>query len=202
MANFNEAITGGTIVKIWPITTAGDSSKLPTYGTMISIDDAFVSLELTPEVSESDFYASNKIYFSSKQTTKVTGTLSLAALPDEFYKNVYKFKEGTQGELVEELGKEPAECALGVEFTTNNAAGEGGVRVQLYRVKFSKPSISAESASADSTVQPLTLTFTAFARAKDDRYLVKMANPGASGSTAKKQQYGKFLTAVVEPTFT
>ena len=199
MATYGSVMLGGENIKIFPITTSGSASTLPTYGTKIDIE-GFVSIDFTPEVSQNDFYADNRIFYSSKKTTKVTGTLNVAALPTNFYKNIYKFSEGASGELVETLGVEPVECALAFEAQTGDDAGEGGIRIQLYKVKFSKPAFNLETANEGSTVQPLSLTFTAFARKKDDRLKIAMPNPGASGSSTKKTLYAKFLTAVVERT--
>ena len=199
MANIKQVRIGGSNIKIFPITTAGTASTIPTYGTKIDVE-GFVSIEYTPEVNENDFYADNGIFFSSKSTTKITGTLNVAGLPDAFYEKIYKYGKSSLGEYVETLGAEPAECAVAFEIATGDDTGDGGVRLQLYKVKFSKPSLSVETKGEGETPQPLALTFTAFARKKDDRFMIKMPNPGKSGSSAAKTRYAEYLTKVVEPT--
>lgn len=84
----------------YAILTESDSAA-PTFGTPKKLAGA-VSLELTQEGTENNFYADNITYFRYGQTNGYTGSLELARITDDALKDIWGFGYDNTNKLIYE----------------------------------------------------------------------------------------------------
>ena len=179
----------------FPITTLGDSTKVPVYDAGIKLPGV-QTIELTKENEEFDVKGDNKVLLNPKIPTKYTGTITFAQKPPiDFFTKVLGFKKDTSGALVEDFNATPTPVGLAIEV--KYSGGQTG-RVQYYKVDFARTSESFDGTNEGST--PYTFDLAILPRLKDGLTFYSLDNPGSTGQAVAKTQYGKMLTEIVEQT--
>ncbi len=181
----------------FPITTPGDSTKVPVYGAGIKLSGV-QTIELTRDSEEFDVKGDNKVLLNPKTPTKYSGTITFAQKPPtDFFVKVLGFKTDSSGALIEDFNAAPTSVGLAIEV--KYAEGLTG-RLQYYKVDFARTSESFDGTGEGAT--SYTFDVAILPRLKDGLTYYELDNPGASGQAAAKTQYGKMLTEIVEQTST
>ncbi|MGG4180793.1 major tail protein [Virgibacillus pantothenticus] len=143
-----------------PYTVEGD---VITYETPIAISGA-VNLTLTPRGELTEFYADNMLYYSAAANDGYDGTLSIAAIPEQFAIDALgEVKDEQDGVLTEKADAKPKQFALMFEFDGDVKA----TRHVLYNCSANRPTIAGETTTSTKEPQPNELTFIASARPGD-----------------------------------
>lgn len=143
MANANKVNFGLKNVHYALITyTAG----VPSWGTPVAFPGA-VSVSLSRDGSESDFYADDTKYFHLGTNNGYTGTLEMADFPASVCEDLWNMAVSSTGKLlIEDIEDQPAEFALMFEIDGDQQPR----RYCLYRCTAARPDIASQT-KADST---------------------------------------------------
>lgn len=161
------------------------------YGTPVKWPGA-VSLNLSPRGEKLEFPADDVIYFATSSNNGYEGTLETALVPDQFKKDILKYKEDENGVLFEDASAIPNDFALLFEFTGDKNA----VRHVLYNVNAQRPNL--ESSTKGQNIEVKTETINITANPAIDTGLVK-AKAEPSNATAYEGWYTT-VYKYVEPT--
>lgn len=143
MANANKVNFGLKNVHYALITyTAG----VPSWGTPVAFPGA-VSVTLSRDGSESDFYADDTKYFHLGTNNGYTGTLEMADFPASVCEDLWNMAVSSTGKLlIEDIEDQPAEFALMFEIDGDQQPR----RYCFYRCTAARPDITSQT-KADST---------------------------------------------------
>lgn len=145
------------------ITTGEDGKVTITYGTPIPIPGA-VTLTLTPRGELTEFYADNMLYYSAAANDGYDGTLSIAAIPEQFAIDALgEEKDKDDGVLTEKADAKQKQFALMFEFDGDKKA----TRHVLYSCSANRPTITGNTTTNTKEPQPNELTFISSAREGD-----------------------------------
>ena len=167
-----------------------------TYGTPKRIYGG-VQLTTTPEGDSYTFYADNVAYYATETNAGYTGTVEVAAVNDEFLKDVLGYKsDTTSGLLYESTTTIVPSVALMFEVGGN----EENQRAVFYNVTFSRLETEANTRADTTEPDTVTLNFTAIGR----DFTVGSATENVvkaqcSDSGADHDAYDAFFTKVVVP---
>ena len=159
-------------------------STTGTYGSPIAWKGA-VSISLSPQGSQNNFYADNSVYFSLEANTGYQGDLVTALIPDTFRTDCLGETVDTNGMYVETAGATRKEFALLFQFEGDQNA----TKYALYNCKMSRPDIESSTTEDGIEVQTVSGEITASPRAFDNIVKAQCAN---TASTA----YTNWFTAV------
>lgn len=119
---------------------------VPSWGAVKPIRGA-VSLTLSKEGSDTDFYADDVKYYHLGGNNGYSGSLEMADFPAEVRKDLWNQEITTTGKLlVEDIAAQPAEFALMFEIDGDQAPD----RYCFFRCTASRPDV-ASSTKAEST---------------------------------------------------
>lgn len=171
----------------YAVATEGTDGKL-TYATPVPFPGA-VSLTLDARGEQSDFYADDRVYYTSSTNSGYEGTLTVAALLQQFRVDVLGDELSVDGVLTESSNAKPKTIALLFEFDGDAKA----TRHALYNVTVSRPGLSGETKTE--TTEPGTQELS-FVAAPTVDGIVKRSTTGETGATI----YNAWYTSVFVPT--
>lgn len=129
------------------------------FGTPVPIPGA-VSMSISPEGSSTTFYADDKAYYTVSSNGGYTGTLEIAAIPDQMLIDVLGYIKDANGMILEDSDAVPSTFALLYEVASN----EEPCRFAFYNCTLSRPSGDSNTKSDSIEVDTQSLEFTAIAR--------------------------------------
>lgn len=135
------------------------TNGVPSWATPVSVPGA-VSLTLSKEGSDTDFYADDVKYYHLVGNSGYTGTLEMALFPTQMLKDLWGMTETTTGKmLVESDSVQPNEFALMFEISGD----QDPVRYCIYRCVAGRPEIAATTKGETTEVQTQSCDLTAMA---------------------------------------
>ena len=165
-----------------------DNDGTITYGTPKAIKGG-VKISLDPEGDEVKFRADNSDYYKNVVNNGYKGSLELAMITSDFYKDCLGLTEDSNGALIESKNNVAKRFALMFEFEGDKT----GSRVVLYDCLASRP--KAEHSTTEDTVSPETdtLDFSAGARTSDGKVKATLTKTDTNTTV-----YNGFFTTVYE----
>lgn len=142
-----------------------DNGGTYTYGTPVAIKGG-VNLNLDAAGDVTRFYADNITYYMSQANQGYEGSLELARVPDEMYKDVFGLTEGaTSKVLTEDISVEPKHIALLFQID-----GDADEELHcLYDVVPTRPTIASGTIQATKEPVTATINITALPRPEDGK---------------------------------
>lgn len=154
-----------------------------TYGAPIAWPGS-VSLDLSNNASQEDFYADDGVYYVTSSASSYEGDFESAKVPRAFKKAIYGDVEDSNGALIEVKNATTKYFALAIE----TSGDIGGQRTVFYKCSASRPSFSSATLEDGTEVQTETVTIKAIARADsvtiggEERNLIQATlNKGQTG---------------------
>lgn len=163
MANDNKVHFGLKRAMIWPLieTTNPQTGVITTtYGAGIPWPGS-VSLDLSNNASQEDFYADDGVYYVTSSASNYEGDFESASVPRAFKKAIYGDVEDTNGALIEVKNAVTKYFAFGYE----TSGDIGGQRTIFYKCSATRPSAGGATLEDGTEVQTETVTIKAIARA-------------------------------------
>ena len=163
MANDNKVHFGLKRAMIWPLieTTNPQTGVITTtYGASIPWPGS-VSLDLSNNASQEDFYADDGVYYVTSSASNYEGDFESASVPRAFKKAIYGDVEDTNGALIEVKNAVTKYFAFGYE----TSGDIGGQRTIFYKCSATRPSAGGATLEDGTEVQTETVTIKAIARA-------------------------------------
>lgn len=163
MANDNKVHFGLKRAMIWPLieTTNPQTGVITTtYGADIPWPGS-VSLDLSNNASQEDFYADDGVYYVTSSASNYEGDFESASVPRAFKKAIYGDVEDTNGALIEVKNAVTKYFAFGYE----TSGDIGGQRTIFYKCSATRPSAGGATLEDGTEVQTETVTIKAIARA-------------------------------------
>jgi phi13 family phage major tail protein len=122
----------------------------PTYAPPVRIPGA-VELTVDPKGETTDFFADNRLYYTSSTNQGYEGSLTIAEIPESFRIDVLKeIMDDISKTLTESSNSKPATIALMFQFDGDVKA----TRHVLYHCTVARPSVS--SATKTEATEPQT----------------------------------------------
>lgn len=142
-------------VHVFPIKST-DQNGAPEYDDGIAIPGA-VSLSLDKDGDTNPFYADDIKYFVTVSNNGYSGDLEIAVIPDEFRIKILKYEKDSNGVLVENSSKEPAQFAM----TYEEEGDQSGTKFCLYNGTATRPALSHQTTkdNKDPSTQKLSMSF-------------------------------------------
>lgn len=164
-----------------------------SYATPVAWPGA-VSLEVNPTSGDPTIFRADDsdYYIVSGSTQGFDGSFECAYVPEGVETNVLGMTADENGVIVESASDEIKPVALLFEIDGDNS----GRRYCVPKVKFSKPSISAETTGTDGN-QPKTATLNLTAAPRPDDGLARMH----TGDTTDSTTYANWFNSVYVPSF-
>lgn len=148
---------------IWPLTETTNPQTgviTTTYGAGIPWPGS-VSLDLSNNASQEDFYADDGVYYVTSSASNYEGDFESASVPRAFKKAIYGDVEDTNGALIEVKNAVTKYFAFGYE----TSGDIGGQRTIFYKCSATRPSAGGATLEDGTEVQTETVTIKAIARA-------------------------------------
>ena len=164
-----------------------------SYATPVAWAGA-VSLEVNPTSGDPTIFRADDsdYYIVSGSTQGFDGSFECAYVPEGVETDVLGMTADENGVIVESASDEIKPVALLFEIDGDNS----GRRYCVPKVKFSKPSISAETTGTDGN-QPKTATLNLTAAPRPDDGLARMH----TGDTTDSTTYANWFNSVYVPSF-
>lgn len=162
-ANENKVHFGLKKVTIWPlieVTNPQTGVVTTSYGAPISWPGA-VSLDLSNNASQEDFYADDGVYYVTSSASSYEGDYESANVPRAFKKAIYGDIEDSNGALIEVKNSITKYFAMAYE----TSGDIGGQRTIFYKCSASRPSAGSATLEDGTEVQTQSVTIKAIARA-------------------------------------
>ena len=172
-----------------------DDSKA-TYGTPVAIPGS-ISLSISAEGDSSTLYCDDRAYFVTSANGGYTGTLEIAAAPDQMLIDLLGYVKDANGMIIEDADAVPKTFALLYEVGSNIEP----VRFSFFNCTLSRP--SGDSNTKGESIEPDTqsLDFTAITRNLPYGDGTIGAVKGFLPLTAEtKVKYNDYFKAVLLPT--
>ncbi|RDV25314.1 major tail protein, partial [Lysinibacillus capsici] len=166
----------------YAVATEGTDGTV-TYTTPVPFPGA-TALNLDPKGEQSDFYADDRVYYTSSTNSGYEGTLTVAALLQQFRVDVLGDELSTDGVLTENADAKPKKIALLFEFDGDVKA----TRHALYNVTVSRPGMSGETKTE--TTEPGTQELS-FVAAPTVNGIVKRSTTGETSAAIYDAWYTK-----------
>ena len=160
--------------------TVGTNSV--TYGTPVAWPGA-VSLSLSAEGDQTDFFADNVRYFTAIANNGYSGDFESALVPDSFRTDIMGETVGTgakTGIYYEHADVQPKAFALLFQFEGDQNA----TRYALYNCMMSRPDIESSTTEDGIEVQTVSGEITASPRAFDNIVKAQCANTASTAYSA------------------
>lgn len=180
----------------YAVYTEGSGGSGGTYGTPKPLVGA-VQMTTTPEGDSYTFYADDVAFYATETNAGYSGTLQLAAVNDDFLKDVLGYKnDTTSGLTYEPTDAIPASVALIYEVS-GNIEQQRGV---MYNVTFSRMDGENNTRSDSTDPDTVTLNFTAIGRNFTvSGETVNVVKAHCTNAEDEHDAYDNFLTKVVVP---
>lgn len=184
-----------------PLTETTDSLTgeiTTTYGAWVKWPGA-VSIGLSNNASQEDFYADDGVYYVTSSASSYEGDYESASVPNSFRKDIYGDIEDANGAIVEVQNPQTKYFAFAYE--TNGDVG--GQRTVFYKCSASRPEASSATTEDGTEVQTQTVTIKAIGRA--DQVTLDGESVNLIQATLTKGQTGYdtfFSGGVYEPAST
>lgn len=143
-----------------------------------------VSIGLSNNASQEDFYADDGVYYVSSSVSSYEGDYESASVPRSFKKDIYGYLEDANGALIEV--NNPITKYFAFAFETSGDIG--GQRTIFYKCSASQPEESSATTEDGTEIQTQTVTIKAIGRADEveiageKRHLIKATlNKGDAG---------------------
>lgn len=146
MADSNKIVFG--LEKVYYAVCTIGANNSATYGTPVALPGA-VSLSLSPQGDTTPFYADDIEYYTSVNNNGYEGDLTLAKVPDSFWKDCLGYGEDPNGILYENADAPAVHFALLFEFKGDAHAK----RVVLYNCVATRPNIDRNTKEENVTPQ-------------------------------------------------
>ena len=179
------------IKKVHYAVATEDATGKITYAVPVPFPGA-TALNLEPKGEQSDFYADDRVYYTSSTNSGYEGTLTVATLPQQFRVDVLGDKLSTDGVLTESADAKPKKIALLFEFDGDVKA----TRHALYNVTVSRPGLAGETKTETTEPGTQELSFVAAPTAKG---IVKLSTTGETKATIYDGWYAKVYEEVPTP---
>lgn len=161
--NENKVHFGLKNVVIFPMTetTNPDTGAVTTtYGAPIAWPGA-VSMDLSNNASQEDFYADDGVYYVTSSASSYEGDYESASVPRAVKMALYGDLEDENGALIEVKNATTKYFAMAYE----TSGDIGGQRTVLYKCSASRPSLSSATLEDGTEVQTESVTIKAISRA-------------------------------------
>lgn len=127
----------------YALLSENSTTSAPEWATPVAVPGA-VSLDLSAESADVNFYADNIAYFKSFANNGYSGSLELAFIPDAMKKDVFGFQEESTDKVIYEVATvDPKPFAL--LFQIDGDANDDCF--VLYRCYANRPNIGSETIS-------------------------------------------------------
>lgn len=168
-----------------------------TYGSWVKWAGA-VSIGLSNNASQEDFYADDGVYYVTSSASSYEGDFESASVPNSFRKDIFGDIEDDNGAIVEVQNPQTKYFA----FAYETSGDVGGQRTVFYKCSASRPEASSATTEDGTEVQTQTVTIKAIGRA--DEFTLGADKVSLIQATLVKGQtgYSTFFDAVYEPTVT
>lgn len=179
-------------------TTDPETGEVTTsYGDWVKWPGA-VSIGLSNNASQEDFYADDGVYYVTSSASSYEGDFESASVPNSFKKDIFGDVEDDNGALVEVKSAITKYFA----FAFETSGDVGGQRTVFYKCSASRPEASSATTEDGTEVQTQTVTIKAIGRA--DEYTLGNDKVNLIQATLVKGQtgYSTFFDDVYEPTVT
>ena len=167
-----------------------------TYATPKPIKGA-VQLTTSPEGDSYTFYADDVAYYATETNGGYTGTIEVAAVNDEFLKDVLGYKSDTTSGLLYEATTTVVPSVALLFEVSGNVEQQRGI---FYNVTFSRIETEANTRAETTEPDTVTLNFTAIGRdftvGDATENVVKAQCSNAEDTT---QAFANFFKKVVTP---
>lgn len=128
----------------------------PGYATPVAVPGA-VSLSLSPEGENSEFFADGVLYYKSYSNSGYSGDLELAKVPDIMLTDIWGYTKDSNEVFVENASVEPAEFALLFQIDGDKSDS----RFVLYSCSAQRPGIASKTNEKRKEPQTQSLSLTA-----------------------------------------
>lgn len=162
-ANENKVHFGLKKVTVWPLTEVTNpqtGAVTTSYGAPISWPGA-VSMDLSNNASQEDFYADDGVYYVTSSASSYEGDYESANVPRAFKKAIYGDLEDENGALIEVKNSVTKYFAMAFE----TSGDIGGQRTIFYKCSATRPSAGSATLEDGTEVQTQSVTIKAIARA-------------------------------------
>lgn len=133
-----------------------------SYGAPVKWPGA-VSIGLSNNASQEDFYADDGVYYVTSSASSYEGDFESASVPRQFKKDIYGWLEDANGALIET--KNPITKYFALTFETSGDVG--GQRTIFYKCSATIPEASSATTEDGTEVQTQTVTIKAIGRADE-----------------------------------
>lgn len=174
----------------YAVVTEGADGTL-TYGTPVHFPGA-TAITLDPRGEQSDFYADDRVYYTTSTNSGYEGTLTVANLIQSFRVDVLGDELSEDGILTETSNAKPKRIALLFEFDGDVKA----TRHALYNVTVSRPGMSGETKT--DTTEPGTQELS-FVAAPTADGIVKRSTTVETAPAVYNAWYSSVLVPEVTP---
>lgn len=170
-----------------------DSNGAATYATPVALPGA-VSLSLSPEGGQTDFWADNVKYWIGNANNGYSGSLELALLPAAFLKDVLGMIDDGKHVLIENAQATPVHFALLFQFEGDEKA----TRHVIYNCVAGRPDAGGSTRDGDIApqTQSVDITATSIYNATLQTDLVKASTEDNTDTTT----YNGWFSAVYQYT--
>lgn len=120
-----------------------------------------VSIGLSNNASQEDFYADDGVYYVTSSASSYEGDFESASVPRSFKKDIYGWLEDANGALIETKDAQTRYFA----FAFETSGDVGGQRTVFYKCSASIPEASSATLEDGTEVQTQTVTIKAIGRA-------------------------------------
>lgn len=169
-------------------TTYGDWKKWP----------GAVSIGLSNNASQEDFYADDGVYYVASSASSYEGDFESASVPNSFKKDIFGDIEDANGAIIEVKSAVTKYFAFGFE----TSGDVGGQRTVFYKCSASRPEASSATIEDGTEVQTQTVTIKAIGRADDFTLGNETVNLIQATLTKGQTGYDTFFESVYVPTIT
>lgn len=179
-------------------TTDAQTGEITTsYGSWKKWPGA-VSIGLSNNASQEDFYADDGVYYVASSASSYEGDFESASVPNSFRKDIFGDIEDSNGAIVEVKNNITRYFA----FAYETSGDVGGQRTVFYKCSASRPEASSATTEDGTEVQTQTVTIKAIGRA--DEFELGDDTVSLIQATLVKGQtgYDTFFDSVYEPTIT
>lgn len=177
--------------------TESTGSWSSNYGTVKSWPGS-VSVSLTAEGEETEFYADDGLYYSGGSNAGYKGTLEVATVPEDIYTDVYGQLRDENGLLIEGSDDTTRTKYIALMFEID---GDGlADRYCFYKVKLNRLPVTSKTVEKGINVNTFSIDITCVPR-PDDKKIKCIADAGTTATTAGATQYENFYESVPVPTF-
>lgn len=133
-----------------------------SYGAPVKWPGA-VSIGLSNNASQEDFYADDGVYYVTSSASSYEGDFESASVPRQFKKDIYGWLEDANGALIET--KDSQTRYFGFAYETSGDVG--GQRTIFYKCSATIPEASSATLEDGTEVQTQTVTIKAIGRADE-----------------------------------